>query len=202
VKDVGVYRPHHKWTFSEALQMDAPPVRHELELRAVERLERRRSADTLETLHHDRASFRALGRTLVFTNGCFDLLHAGHVSLLERARAEGDVLVVGINSDASVKRFKGESRPVIGEEERAEALLALECVDRVLVYDEDTPLEAIKALRPDVLVKGADWTIDNIVGREEVEKLGGRVVRVELLPDRSTTALITKAEGRADATPQ
>ncbi len=202
VKDVGVYRPHHTWTFSEALQMDAPPGRPELELRAVERLERRRGADTLETLHHDRASFRALGRTLVFTNGCFDLLHAGHVSLLERARAEGDVLVVGINSDASVKRFKGETRPVIGEQERAEALLALECVDRVLVYHEDTPLEAIKALRPDVLVKGADWTLDNIVGREEVEKLGGRVVRVELLPDRSTTALIAKAEGRADATPQ
>src|SRR6185369_9109833 len=104
-------------------------------------------------------------------------------------------LVVGINSDASVKRIKGESRPVISEGERAEALLALECVDRVAVYDEDTPLATIKALRPDVLVKGADWALDQIVGRDEVEGWGGRVVRVELVPDRSTTALIQKAEG-------
>jgi rfaE bifunctional protein nucleotidyltransferase chain/domain len=198
VKDVGVYRPRHKWTFSSALQIEAPVERPELELRPVERVERRRHADTLATLHNDRASFRALGRSVVFANGCFDILHAGHVSLLEQARTEGDVLVVGINSDASVKRLKGEARPVIGEQERAEALLALECVDRVLIYNEDTPLETIKALRPDVLVKGADWALDNIVGREEVEKLGGRVVRVELVPDRSTTGLILKAEGGAD----
>jgi rfaE bifunctional protein nucleotidyltransferase chain/domain len=197
VKDVGVYRPHHQWTFSPGLRIDPPPNRPELELRAVERVERRRRADTLATLHNDRASFRALGRSVVFTNGCFDILHAGHVSLLEQARAEGDLLVVGINSDASVKRLKGDSRPVIGEPERAEALLALECVDRVLVYDEDTPLETIKALRPDVLVKGADWAMDKIVGRAEVEALGGRVVRVALVPDRSTTGLIQKAEGRA-----
>ncbi len=197
VKDVGVYRPHHTWTFSAALQIDEPPERQELELRAVERVERRKAADTIEALHHDRASFRALGRIVVFTNGCFDILHAGHVRLLERARAEGDVLVVGINSDASVKRLKGDSRSVIEEAERAEALLALECVDRVVIYDEDTPLETIEALRPDVLVKGADWALEDIVGRDEVESIGGRVVRVELLPDRSTTALIEKAEGRA-----
>ena len=109
------------------------------------------------------------------------------------------MLVVGINSDASVKRLKGEARPVIGEHERAEALLALEGVDRVVIYDEDTPLETIKALRPDVLVKGADWALDQIVGRQEVEALGGRVVRVTLLPERSTTALIRKAETGADA---
>ena len=109
--------------------------------------------------------------------------------------------MVGINSDASVKRIKGESRPVISESERAEALLALECVDRVVVYDEDTPLATIQSIRPDVLVKGADWPMDKIVGREEVEKLGGRVVRVELIPDRSTSGLIRKAEGRTD-TPQ
>ena len=195
IKDVGVYRPHHVWTFSDSLRIAAPLARPELELRPAERVERRRHADSLQTLHHDRASFRALGRRVVFTNGCFDILHAGHIRLLEQARAEGDVLVVGVNSDASVKRIKGETRPVIGEGERAEALLALECVDRVVLYDEDTPLAVINAIRPDVLVKGADWALDQIVGREEVEGWGGRVVRVELVPDRSTTALIEKAGG-------
>ncbi len=195
IKDVGVYRPHHAWTFSESLQIAAPLARPELELRPAERVERRRHADNLQALHHDRASFRALGRRVVFTNGCFDILHAGHIRLLEQARAEGDVLVVGVNSDASVKRIKGETRPVIGEGERAEALLALECVDRVVIYEEDTPLAAINAIRPDVLVKGADWALDQIVGREEVEGWGGRVARVELVPDRSTTALIEKAGG-------
>lgn len=199
VKDVGVYRPQHTWTFSEALAIDPPPARAELELRPLERVERRHAADTLESLRNDRASFRALGRTVVFTNGCFDILHAGHVRLLEQARAEGDILVVGLNSDASVKRLKGEGRPVIGQAERVEALLALECVDRVLVYDDDTPLETIKALRPDVLVKGADWARDKIVGGDEVEQQGGRVVQVDLLPDRSTTGLIQKAEGGAGA---
>ena len=202
VKDVGVYRPHHQWTFSDALQITPPSARAELELRAVERLERRSSADTPDTLHNDRARARALNQRVVFTNGCFDILHAGHIRLLEEARSQGDLLVVGINSDASVKRLKGEKRPVIIETERAEALLALECVDRVLIYDEDTPLETIKAVRPDVLVKGADWAIDKIIGRDEVEKSGGRVHRVELLPEHSTTALIQKAEGDRPAAAQ
>jgi rfaE bifunctional protein nucleotidyltransferase chain/domain len=202
IKDVGVYRPHHTWNFSAALEITPPPARPELELRAVERVDRRGHADTTESLHHDRARLRALGRIVVFTNGCFDLLHAGHVHLLEQARANGDVLVVGINSDPSVRRLKGASRPVIAEKERAEALLALECVDRVVVYDEDTPLETIRALRPDVLVKGADWALDRIAGREDVEKLGGRVVRVEVLPDRSTSGLIQRAEGRALTPPK
>jgi rfaE bifunctional protein nucleotidyltransferase chain/domain len=197
IKDVGVYRPHHQWTFSPTLDITPPATRAELELRAAERTERRRHANTLAELHNDRASFRALGRSLVFTNGCFDLLHAGHVRLLEEARTHGDVLIVGVNSDASVKRLKGERRPLVDERERAEALLALECVDRVVIFDDDTPLETIKALRPDVLVKGADWAADKIVGREEVERLGGRVVRVELLPDHSSTALIQRAEGTA-----
>jgi D-beta-D-heptose 7-phosphate kinase / D-beta-D-heptose 1-phosphate adenosyltransferase len=192
---VGVYRPRHTWTFSESLQIAEPQARPELELRPVERVERRHQADTLQALHNDRASYRALGRSVVFTNGCFDILHAGHISLLEQARGEGDALVVGVNSDASVKRIKGEARPVIGEKERAEALLALECVDHVVIYDEDTPLATINAIRPDVLVKGADWAIDEIVGRKEVEGWGGRVVRIALVPDRSTTALIQKAEG-------
>jgi rfaE bifunctional protein nucleotidyltransferase chain/domain len=129
---------------------------------------------------------------VAFTNGCFDLLHPGHLALLEAARAEGDVLVVGLNSDASVRGLKGEGRPVFPEAERAETLLALEAVDAVVVYDEATPLETIVALRPDVLVKGADWAEDAIVGRAEVEAAGGRVVRVELVPGRSTTSLVER----------
>ena len=121
------------------------------------------------------------------------------MSLLEQARAEGHVLVRRIDTDSSLKLIMREYRALIAETERAEALLALECVDRVVIYDEETPLATINSLRPDVLVKGADWAIDKIVGREEVESLGGRVVRVELLPDRSTTGLIRKAEGRTDA---
>ena len=195
MKDVGVYRPHHTWSFSSAVDIEPPAPRAELELRPAERGERRRSADTLAAIESDRARARALSRRVVFTNGCFDILHAGHITLLEQARAQGDQLVVGINSDASVKRLKGEQRPVIPEPERAEALLALECVDRVVIYEEDTPLQTIKAIRPDVLVKGADWALDQIVGREEVEQSGGRVVRIELIPERSTTAIIEKAEG-------
>jgi rfaE bifunctional protein nucleotidyltransferase chain/domain len=129
---------------------------------------------------------------VAFTNGCFDLLHAGHVALLERARAEGDLLVVGLNSDASVRRLKGEGRPLFPQDERRETLLALEAVDRVVVYDEPTPLELIRALRPDVLVKGADWALSDIVGREDVESAGGRVVRAELVPGRSTTSLVDR----------
>lgn len=181
--------------------MESPPARAELILRAVERTERSTGAVTMENLHHDRARFRALHKTVVFTNGCFDILHIGHLGLLEQARAQGDVLVVGLNTDASVKRLKGERRPVMNQEERAEMLLALECVDRVVVYDDDTPRELIKALRPDVLVKGADWALDQIVGRHEVEATGGRVVRVELVPGRSTTGVIKKAESRRDDEP-
>jgi len=129
---------------------------------------------------------------VVLTNGCFDLLHAGHVALLEAARREGDVLVVAINSDASVRRLKGDGRPLVPEPERAEALRALEAVDRVVAYDEDTPLAVVTALRPDVLVKGADWAEDRIVGRAEVEAAGGRVVRVALVPGRSTTTLVER----------
>jgi D-beta-D-heptose 7-phosphate kinase/D-beta-D-heptose 1-phosphate adenosyltransferase len=128
----------------------------------------------------------------VFTNGCFDLLHPGHVALLEQARAEGDLLVVGLNSDASVRGLKGQGRPVLPEAERAEALLALEAVDRVVVYGEPTPRELITALRPDVLVKGADWAEDEIVGKAEVEEGGGRVVRVRLVPGRSTSSLLER----------
>jgi len=149
-------------------------------------------ATTLAELVRERAAWRAAGRRVVLTNGCFDLLHAGHVALLEAARREGDVLVVAINSDASVRRLKGAGRPLVPEPERAEALSALEAVDRVVAYDQDTPLAVVKALLPDVLVKGADWAEDAIVGRAEVESAGGRVVRVGLVPGRSTTSLVER----------
>jgi len=151
-----------------------------------------RENNPLVSVVEERRRWRDEGRRVVLTNGCFDLLHPGHVALLEAARAQGDVLVVAINSDASVRRIKGEGRPLVPEAERAETLLALEPVDRVVVYDEPTPLEVVKALLPDVLVKGADWAEDAIVGREEVEAAGGRVVRVPMVPGRSTTSMLER----------
>lgn len=130
------------------------------------------------------------GRRVVFANGCFDVVHAGHVTLLEQARRLGDALVVGINSDRSVRALKGASRPIIGEADRARLIAALACVDYVTIFDEDTPYELIRALRPKVLVKGADWAADQIVGRDVVEQAGGRVARVSLIKGRSTTELI------------
>ncbi len=150
------------------------------------------AATPLRELVAERQAWRASGRRVVFTNGCFDLLHAGHVRLLEAARSQGDLLVVGLNSDASVRRLKGPTRPVLPEDERAEALRALEAVDRVVLYEQDTPLETIRALVPDLLVKGADWAPGTIVGADVVEAAGGRVVRVELLAGRSTTGLIER----------
>lgn len=147
-------------------------------------------ADAREQLAAKRRRWRDEGRRVVFTNGCFDLLHPGHIALLESARAEGDVLLVGLNSDRSVRRLKGEGRPVLPEAERAEALLALEAVDAVIVYDEDTPRETISALLPDVLVKGADWAEGAIVGRDEVLAAGGRVVRVPLVAGRSSSEVL------------
>jgi rfaE bifunctional protein nucleotidyltransferase chain/domain len=149
-------------------------------------------ASALSDLLAERQAWKAAGKAVVFTNGCFDLLHPGHVALFEAARAEGEVLVVGLNSDRSVRALKGEGRPLIPEQERAETLAALEAVDRVVIFDEDSPREIIAALRPDVLVKGADWAEDAIIGREEVEEAGGRVVRVPLMPGRSTTAMVAR----------
>lgn len=137
-----------------------------------------------------RREMAAGGKQVVFTNGCFDLLHRGHVDLLRQARATGDVLVVGMNDDASVRRLKGAGRPLVPQQDRAEVLAALEMVDRVVIFPEDTPGPLIDALVPDVLVKGADWPLAEIVGRETVEKAGGKVVRVELMPGRSTRSLI------------
>lgn len=131
-------------------------------------------------------------KRVVFTNGCFDLLHPGHIRGFEQARALGDFLIVGLNSDASVRQLKGASRPVIPEQERAEILAALESVDAVVIFHELTPREVISRLLPDVLVKGGDWPGDQIVGREEVEAAGGRVVSIPLVPGYSTTAILQK----------
>jgi len=145
------------------------------------------------------AEARARGARLVFANGVFDLLHPGHVRLLADARALGDLLIVGINSDRSVRANKGPSRPVTPAPERAEILGALAVVDAVVVFDDETPQRLIESLQPDVLVKGADWGADAIVGRAEVEARGGRVVRLELAPGFSTTTLLERMRhgGRA-----
>jgi D-beta-D-heptose 7-phosphate kinase/D-beta-D-heptose 1-phosphate adenosyltransferase len=135
---------------------------------------------------------------MVFTNGCFDLLHPGHIQSLEQARALGDALVVGLNSDKSVRELKGPGRPVFPELERAEILAALECVDAVVIFDELTPRSVIAALLPDVLVKGGDWPSNQIVGREEVEAAGGRVVSIPVVPGYSTTAILEKIRQGAD----
>jgi rfaE bifunctional protein nucleotidyltransferase chain/domain len=131
---------------------------------------------------------------LVFTNGCFELLHVGHITYLDRARALGDALVVGVNSDASARRLgKGTGRPIVDEADRALLVASLESVDAVCIFDEDTPEGLIAEIAPDVLVKGADWTRENVVGRESVEATGGRVEIIPLLPDRSTTELLRRA---------
>lgn len=132
------------------------------------------------------------GRRVVFTNGCFDLLHPGHIRSLEQARSLGDILIVGLNSDKSVRELKGEGRPVIPERERAEILSAFEFVDGVIIFDDLTPREVISQLLPDVLVKGGDWAGDQIVGREEVETAGGKVVSVPVVSGYSTTEILRK----------
>jgi len=135
-------------------------------------------------------------RGVVFTNGCFDLLHVGHLRYLEAARNEGDILIVGVNTDASVHRIKGPLRPVIEEAERSELVAALHCVDYVVLFDTPDPLPLILLLQPDVLVKGADWPMDKIIGADEVLGRGGRVARIPPAQDRSTTSLIEKILAR------
>jgi D-beta-D-heptose 7-phosphate kinase/D-beta-D-heptose 1-phosphate adenosyltransferase len=147
---------------------------------------------TLDDVARAGERYRTAGERVAMTNGCFDVLHAGHLRLIESARAEADRLVVAINSDASVRRLKGPTRPVIPESERAEVLLAMAAVDAVAIYDDETPLRVVEALRPDVLAKGADWPLDQIVGRAEVEAAGGRVVRIPLVEGRSTTAILER----------
>jgi rfaE bifunctional protein nucleotidyltransferase chain/domain len=135
------------------------------------------------------------GRTVVFTNGVFDILHPGHVRYLQDARKEGDTLIVGVNSDRSVKAIKGPSRPITPEHERAEVLAALDAVGAVVVFDQDDPQRIIDRLQPDVLAKGADWPEDRIIGRETVEARGGRVIRIPLAEGYSTSAIIKKIQG-------
>jgi rfaE bifunctional protein nucleotidyltransferase chain/domain len=138
-------------------------------------------------------TLRRSGKRVVFTNGVFDILHPGHVRYLKAARQEGDALIVGVNSDRSVRAIKGPARPITPELERAEILAALECVDAAIVFDQDTPADIIIALQPDVLVKGADWAADAIVGRDTVEARGGRVVRMPIEQGWSTTNIVDRA---------
>ncbi|MBY0552553.1 MAG: D-glycero-beta-D-manno-heptose 1-phosphate adenylyltransferase [Candidatus Obscuribacterales bacterium] len=138
---------------------------------------------------------RQAGKTVVTTNGCFDILHVGHVRILQQARALGDVLIIGINSDASVRKLKGESRPINNEDDRAELLLALSAVDYVTVFDEDTPVEFLKLVKPNVHVKGADYRPENLAETPVVESFGGRVEILALVPGRSTTNVVSRIQG-------
>jgi D-beta-D-heptose 7-phosphate kinase/D-beta-D-heptose 1-phosphate adenosyltransferase len=145
-----------------------------------------------EQLIRERERLRSLGQRLVFTNGCFDLLHPGHVRYISQARALGEALVVALNTDRSVRILKGEGRPILNEQERAEIIAALEAVDYVIIFDEETPQKLIADLLPDVLVKGGDWKLDEIVGREEVEAAGGKVLSLPYVEGSSTTDMIDR----------
>jgi D-beta-D-heptose 7-phosphate kinase/D-beta-D-heptose 1-phosphate adenosyltransferase len=147
---------------------------------------------TLKELKRIVVDLKSKGKTVVFTNGCFDILHFGHIKYLEEAKKKGDILVVAINSDTSVRRIKGNKRPIVGENDRLRTIAALESVDYVALFKEDTPLKTIKLLKPDILVKGADWNVNNIIGRDVVLSYGGRVATVKLIEGRSTTNLIKK----------
>ena len=146
----------------------------------------------LEDLLAQRNRLRQENKKTVFTNGCFDLLHPGHIDYLSRARQMGDVLILGVNSDRSVSKLKGSQRPILTQDERTSLLSGLNSVDYITVFDEDTPHRLIAALLPDVLVKGGDWTMETIVGREEVEATGGRVVALPYLEGQSSTAIVER----------
>ncbi len=137
-------------------------------------------------------SLRKQGKKIVFTNGCFDILHAGHVSYLEDASTHGDILILGLNSDSSVKQIKGSKRPIISQDQRARVLSALACIDYVVIFDESDPGSLIEKVCPNVLVKGADWSEDEIIGGNFVKQKGGRVERITLKPDISTTIIINR----------
>lgn len=145
---------------------------------------------SLKDLTEQRSQWKRLNKKVVFTNGVFDILHRGHVEYLVSAKKMGDVLVVGVNSDPSVQRIKGPLRPIVKEQDRAFILSQLACVDAVCLFDQETPYDLITEIVPDILVKGADYTIDTIVGRDVVEKAGGHVRTIEFVPDRSTTNIV------------
>jgi rfaE bifunctional protein nucleotidyltransferase chain/domain len=182
IGDTGIFRPRHRWAFSPSVQF----TRSATARRAAERVVDREAASALAS------RLRGDNRRVVFTNGVFDLLHPGHLRYLEAARRQGDALVVGVNSDDSARRHKGEGRPLTPAAERAELIAALEFVDAVVVFDEDTPAEIVQLLQPDVLVKGADWSADAIVGRDTVEARGGEVVRIPVEEGYSTSRLLAK----------
>jgi rfaE bifunctional protein nucleotidyltransferase chain/domain len=146
----------------------------------------------LEELVSIRETFRSTRKRVVFTNGCFDILHRGHVEYLNKAKSLGDILVVGVNSNASARRIKGTNRPIVSEEDRAFIVANLVAVDYVSIFQEETPLRMITAIVPDILVKGADWGVDEIVGKEVVEAAGGLVTNIPLVPNHSTTDILNK----------
>lgn len=150
-----------------------------------------------DELAHGRQRWREESKTVVFTNGCFDIVHRGHIEYLTKAKALGDILIVGVNSDESVRRIKGNGRPIVPQEDRAFIIANLVPVDYVCIFNEDTPLNIITYLVPDVLVKGADWKINDVVGKDLVERHGGRVVTIEFTPNQSTTRIIQRILNRA-----
>lgn len=152
----------------------------------------RRKLLSLKKLKQTLSRLKSLGKKIVFTNGTFDILHLGHITYLEKAKQQGDVLVVGVNTDRSVKSYKDPGRPLNPQQDRLRVLAALECVDYAILFNEPTPLPLILKLKPDVLVKGADWKKSQIAGAEEVESWGGKVVRIKLVPGKSTTKIIEK----------
>ena len=147
---------------------------------------------TVDKLVSGLEEVRQADKKIVFTNGCFDILHVGHVRYLAAARSEGDLLVVGLNSDTSVRSIKGEGRPLVSQDQRAEVLASLVCVDYVVIFDESDPLRLIQMIKPDILVKGADWGEENIIGAEFVKSRGGNIIRAELVPEISTTRIIER----------
>jgi D-beta-D-heptose 7-phosphate kinase/D-beta-D-heptose 1-phosphate adenosyltransferase len=151
---------------------------------------------SLEQLQPTREQLRMAGQTVVFTNGCFDLLHPGHVRYLQEARRLGDVLIVALNSDRAVRELKGASRPILQENERAEVMAALECVDYVVIFDDVSPQATIAALLPDILVKGGDWGVENIIGAAEVTAAGGQVKSLSFIPGVSTSEIIERIQRR------
>ena len=151
-----------------------------------------RKIQTLSSLKKNLQQLHRQGKTIAFTNGCFDILHFGHISYLEKARAKDRILIVGVNSDASVRRIKGPRRPIVPQRERARVLAALACVDFVTIFDEDTPLKVIESLKPDILIKGADWKGKDVVGSDVVKSCGGRIELVRYLSKFSSTNIIEK----------
>lgn len=155
-----------------------------------------RKIKSLQQLSKIRNALKRLGKKVVFTNGCFDILHRGHIECLRKAKSFGDVLMVGLNSDSSVRKIKGEKRPILSQNDRAEILASLEMVDYVLIFNEETPYKIITSLIPDVLVKGGDYGKDEIVGKDIVESYGGRVIKVKQIPGKSTRNIIRKTVNR------